>query len=192
MKINWNQDPLCTSVEVDANDRERILLYIQNDAYQNILCSLQLRLDGLIKKDTPVTMEEIYKKVEGWGEICNMKADDEEVELYVSELQNAMHMGDCVRQPCSCIKCDAEVALGINTLEGLGASSAHKILMAYSGDRDMHQAIEYLKAPYRYEDRHQCWKDTDEETYMKHTVSWEIEKKRALTWLLDYKERHGF
>ena len=40
MKIHWHQNPLKSTVEVDDRDKERILLYIQNEYYSDILCDL--------------------------------------------------------------------------------------------------------------------------------------------------------
>lgn len=193
MKINWHQNPLRTTVEVDDRDKQMILLGIQNEEYVEILCSLDLWMKGKIKKDTPPTMEDIQKQISRWGEICNMGIDHEDVQLYVSDLQYS-HGGDCTCWPCTCSKCRAESFIGIDTIKGLGKHEASNIMGAFGekGDRTIDEALEVLKAPYNYENRDPAWDKYPREEYEKHIPRWEAERKKAIDWLQKYKEEHGF
>jgi hypothetical protein len=191
MKINWNPNPLATTVELDNNDKRRILLYIQSERYESILCGLDLWLEGKINKDTPATIEEIHKRVSKWGDICNMEIDHPCVQELVEELQG-IHIGDCTCHAASCMKCHAESALGIDTIKGLGQHQANKIMNAFNKGSSIEEAIENLRKPYLYEDRHPAWEKYSREDYEKHFTRWQAEKDVAITWLLRYKEEHGF
>jgi hypothetical protein len=191
MKINWNPNPLATTVDVDDNDKKRILLYIQSERYENILCGLDLWLDGEIDKDTPITIEEIRTKVSRWSQICDMETDHKFVQEMVEELQR-VHVGDCTCFAMSCIKCHAEAALGIDTIKGLGKHQAHKIMGAFTNGKNIDEAIQHLRKPYRYEDRHSSWEKYSREDYERHTPRWQAENDAAIAWLQRYREEHGF
>lgn len=94
MKINWNQNPLKTTIELDDRDRTMILLFIQNEEYSEILCSLDNWLDNKTKKDVQITIEEIHDEIQKWREICNMTILHEDVKAYEDYLQMS-HGGDC-------------------------------------------------------------------------------------------------
>jgi hypothetical protein len=193
MKINWHQNPLKTTVDLDESDKQKLLLCIQNEEYSNILCELDLCLAGKIKKEVEPTIEEIHNQISKWGEICNMKTDDEEVQYLVDALQYS-HGGDCTCWPASCEKCHAEEALGIDTIKGLGKHPANKIMNAFGekGDRTIDEAIESLEKPYEYEARHKSWEKYSREDYEKNFPRWQAEKDAAIVWLRKYKEEHGF
>ena len=193
MKIHWNENPLKTEVEVNDNDRERILLYVQNEHYSEILCGLDLWLKGKIRHGELISIEKIRNAVSGWGEICNMTTESEYVTEYVDQLKYA-HVGDCTCLPTSCMKCMAEEALGIDTIAGLGKHSAHKIQNAFGGfgdlpSRSIDEAIEILQTKPEYK-KPDNWPDSV--GYEKHISRWEAERKSALDWLVNYKKKHGF
>jgi len=190
MKINWHQNPFHTTVEIDDRDKQMILLAHQNEEYSNILCELNLRFEDKIKKDQPLTMEEIQKEVAKWGDICNMEVDSEDIQYYVSYL-NTEHMGDCTCVPCSCARCQVEDMLGINTIKGLGKHSANKVQGAYGrdGNKTIDEAIASLEKKPEYK-KPDTWPDSV--GYDIHIPRWEKEREAALTWLRKYKEEHRF
>lgn len=190
MKINWHPNPFRTSVEIDDRDKQMILLAIQNEEYVDILCSLDLWMEGKIKKDTPPTMEDIQKQTSRWGEICNMTVDSEEVRYYVSYLDTE-HMGDCTCVPCSCVRCHVEEMLNINTIKGLGKHQAHKVLGAFGrdGTNTIDEAIESLEQNPEYK-KPDSWPDSI--GYDVHIPRWEKERESALKWLKAYKKEHNF
>jgi len=190
MKIHWNENPLRSTVEIDDSDKEQILLYIQNEYYMDILCELDLWLEQKIKKDDEPTLEKVHEKIRGWGEICNMTVDHEEVKAYEDYLQMS-HGGDCTCFPGACVKCHAEDALGISTIEGLGKHSAHKIMGSFGENGTIDEAITILEQKPSYE-KTEVWKGFTQEEYEKHIPRWESEREVALKWLKAYKEKHGF
>lgn len=192
MKINWHQNPFFTKIELDEQDKKNLLNAYKVEQYENLLCGLQLHLDGTIKKDQPITIDIVKKEVDKWGNICNLEVDSEDF-AHVLSFVNDIHMGDCTCVPCSCSRCYAEDLLGISTLP-IGKHMAHKIDGAFGkyGTKSIETAIETLSSPYTYEERHECYKNYSEDSYMALTVRWNKEREAAAEWLKGYKEEHGF
>jgi hypothetical protein len=191
MKIIWNENPLKTVIEIDERDKERILLFIQNEAYIDILCNLDNAMNGRYSKQEPLTdLEKIKSKIEKWEEICNMTIDCEEIQIIESDLKGS-HGGDCTCWPISCMKCYAESALGIDTLKGLGKHEAHAIMGAFGENRTIDDALRHLYKPTE-RTKLESWAKFSQEDYEKHIPRWEAERERALIWLKNYKEEHGF
>jgi hypothetical protein len=191
MKINWHQNPLLTTVDVDERDRQRICMYLQNEDYVEILCDLSLTLEEHINKNKPpLSNKDILRRVSAWARICDMDEDDSRVAALVSELQYS-HMGDCTCVAASCMKCWAETALGISTLEGLGKHEAAKIqgVFGSGGNVTIDEAIEKLSAPQSYV-KPTTWPDSV--GYEEHIPRWDRERVRAVNWLTQYKKDHGF
>ena len=189
MKIIWNQNPLCTVVELNDNDREVLVRYVQNEYYSDILANIEMGIsDGKI-----TSLDEVYMQAKKWEEICNLNADCEMVKTFEEELKNE-HIGDCTCVPCSCLKCHAEYAIGVNTLKGLGNHEASAIQSAFgdSNEKTLEEAIEFLQKEIRYEDRHPSWEKYSREDYEKHIPHWEQQRRNALEWMIKYKLEHGF
>lgn len=192
MKINWHQNPFLTTVELDEHDKITLLKAYQAEAYENILCELDLWIDGKIQQDDPPTLKTVGEKISKWGEICNLEVDSEEIQELIEYL-NYSHMGDCTCVPCSCMRCHVEDMLGVNTIEGLGKHSAYKVQGAFGKDstRTIDEAIESLETPKEYV-KGDAWKNYSQEDYEKHIPRWEKEREVAAKWLRNYKERYGF
>lgn len=192
MKINWNQNPFFTTIEIDDRDKEMILKSIQAEAYEDMLCDLDLWISGDIKTDIPVTIEMVAEKVSGWGKICNLTVESEQIQGYIDELKYP-HCGDCICVPCSCMRCHVEVMLGVNTIEGLGKHSARKVEGAFGkdGKRTIDEAITILETPQEHI-KGASWKNISQEDFEKHIPRWEKEREAAADWLRDYKQKHGF
>lgn len=190
MKINWNQNPFYTKVEIDDRDKQMILLAYQNEEYTNILCSLDMELNGKFNRPALSDLEEIKKQTGKWGDICNLTVDSEEVQCYISYLDTE-HMGDCTCVPCSCIRCHVEYMLGIDTIKGLGKHEANKVQGAYGkdGNKTIDEAIAYLEKVPDYK-KPDTWPDSV--GWDVHIPRWERERESALKWLKAYKEEHGF
>lgn len=186
MHINWNKNPLYTTINVDDHDRKMILNYIQQEEYTNILCGLDLD----IKSGHITSLEEAHKEIVKWGDICNLTIESEEVQAYVEDLQHN-HVGDCTCFATSCFKCMAEEAIGVNTIAGLGKHEANKIMGAFGKDNEntIDEAIRILEEPSDYV-KPDTWPDSA--GWDSHVPRWKSEKKNAVKWLKAYKERHGF
>ena len=94
MKINWNPNPFLTTLELDDSDKHRILLSCQNEAYTDLLCDLDNKLNGRYGRPALTDLEAIKKQVDEWRDICNLEIDTESVQRYI-EFANYIHMGDC-------------------------------------------------------------------------------------------------
>lgn len=190
MKINWHQNPFLTTVELDERDKERILIAYQNEEYTNILCDLNLDLNGKYNRPALTDLEVIKEKVGKWGEICDLKVESEEIQDYIGYL-NTTHMGDCTCVPCSCMRCFVEDMLGINTISGLGKHQANKVQGAFGkdGNRTIDEAIAALEKEPEYK-KPDTWPDSV--GYEIHIPRWESERKTAIVWLKKYKEEYGF
>lgn len=194
MYINWKENPLETTVDVDDRDRQMLLLVHQNNRYLDILIGIDIKLSFKYTSDKSKesVVEQVLKRLEPWCDVCDLEPDCDAVEALVSDLQHT-HMGDCVCFPAGCIKCYAEEALGIDTIEGLGKHQASKIFHAFdkttSGSID--EAIEILRQPTVYtEEYDKIW--SSQKAFEKHIPRWETERSEALEWLQTYKQTHGF
>lgn len=190
MKINWQQNPFRTTVELDERDKQMILVSYQNDQYSDILCDLNMRLKGDFS-DPPLTdIEEIKKIADKWAEICNLEVDSPLIADCISYIDD-QHMGDCTCVPCSCIRCWVESWLGIDTLKGLGKHQAAKVLGAFGkdGNKTIDEAIASLEKVPEYK-KSDTW--PDQVGYDVHIPRWERERESAIKWLKAYKEEHEF
>lgn len=193
MKIEWAENPLETKVFLDDRDRQMLLLSVQNDEYCDILCGIDLWLNGQIEKENIPTIDKIHNRIKLWGDICNLEVDCEEVKYLEDSLQYS-HVGDCTCVPASCEKCRAEHALGIDTIKGLGKHPGAKLQGLFGGygdkpRRTIDEVLEELSKPCEYK-KPDNW--PDKVGYEKHIPRWENEKKHAYEWLKKYKEDKGF
>lgn len=190
MIINWNQNPFKTKVEIDDRDKHMILLAHQNEEYTNILVSLDFGITGKYKSQKFETIDEVAKEIKEWEYICNLTAESEDIQAYFDYLDTE-HMGDCTCVPCSCIRCQVEYMLGINTIAGLGKHSAGKVYGAFgkNGDKTLDEVIAILEADKEYI-KPDTW--PDKVGWDVHIPRWESERKSAVEWLKKYKEEHNF
>lgn len=186
MKIIWNPNPLCTTVDVDDVDRERMCMFLQNEAYTNLLCDITFELEN--KDKPPLSHEEILRRASKWRKICDMDETHSEIQALVTELQYS-HGGDCTCWAASCMKCFAETALGINTIKGLGKHEASKIMDVFEHGATIDDALAALDADKDYIKPDTWPASVGWEEYIPR---WEAERVRAHAWLLNYKEEHNF
>lgn len=168
MKINWNENPAKTTIELDSEDKEIMLISYKCEEYEMLLAA---------------------NRNDGWEDICNLTVDSPEFQS-VLEWITYEHMGDCTCVPCSCLRCQAEDLLGISTLPPLGKHSTAMIFGLNEPNID--SAIQKLGEPYTYQTRHKAYKDYTEEDYNKLLVRWNKEREQAQQWLMTYKEDHRF
>lgn len=190
MKINWNQNPFLTTVELDQRDKEMLLSAYQKEEYENILCDLDLHMKGSIKKDIPVTVELVHSKISQWGEICNISVESDEI-LNLIKAVDYPHCGDCICLPCSCLRCQVEEMLGIDTIKNLGKHPASKIYSTFNKEsvKTIDDAIFDLEKEIAYK-KPDKWPEAV--GYEVHIPRWEAERKSAVEWLKAYKQEHRF
>lgn len=190
MNIIWNQNPFRTEIKLDERDKHMILLAHQNEEYTQLLCSLNLDLNGKYVSTALTDLEEIKRITGKWEDICNLTVDSENIQCHISSLE-IEHLGDCTCFPCSCIRCQVEDMLGINTIKGLGKHSARKVMNAFGkdGNATIDEAIACLEKVPSYE-KPETWPDAV--GYSTHIPRWETEREAAVKWLKNYKIEHGF
>jgi hypothetical protein len=194
MKIHWNQNPFKTKIEIDSRDLELLLRRHQSEEYADILCELDLRLQGKIGGEALTDPKNILEKISSWSAIYDLSIDSKEIQNYVEWLDDE-HCGDCVCLPCSCVRCEVEDMLGVNTLEGLGKHEALKVLRAFEKVETIDEAINslerLLEQPFT-SNKPDLWKMFSQKEYEKHIARWKAETVNALKWLKIYKIKHEF
>jgi hypothetical protein len=131
----------------------------------------------LDEKEKEEFKEKIKNDLNEYGE----QYREELYEEYVKEIEEGEHDGDCVCSPMSCLKCNAESLLSINTIKGLSKYSAAIISTVFRHDKD---AIEELRVKFSKE--HKEFK----EWWIPHIDRWNKEREEAIEWLLAYKKEH--
>lgn len=191
MNIIWKENPLRSIVEVDERDIERIRVAARSsELYDFIFLAQMYTVEGSKhykpEKALKLIQEFDYKDIE--------KNINEEVERYIQDLKD-IHIGDCTCVPCTCNKCLAEDAIGINTIEGLGKHAANYISSAFYQEgaeyKSIDQALEYLKY-YEVEafESNKVWQNGKftKEYYDSWIPKWKADAASAYKWLLNYKE----
>lgn len=189
MKINWNPNPFLTSVELDENDKEHLLVAIQADDYVSLLC----KIDEKLKSNEYSNMKEVQKDISKWMDICNMTQESDEFKRHLLYLDET-HGGDCTCFAATCFRCLVEEVLGIDTKEKCGKHEFHNVMNAFYSKpneqpRTLDEAISLLEKEHEYV-KPDNW--PDKISYEYHIPRWEQERKNALLWLKKYKENHSF
>ena len=198
MKIIWAENPLNTRVELDERDLLLLKEKLKSEYLENRLVSVNFELDTkLLSRNEHKTPEEHITTALRVLDIDYLLNDtkhnnksfdewlDESVVFYVQSLLDP-HCGDCTCVPCSCLKCHVEDMFGINTIKGLGKHPATKVNTAFSATRDIDEAIRWLST---YQPKHNDPKWVYEQWVM-HVPRWVEEGKRALMWLVAYRDEH--
>lgn len=211
MKINYNKNPLCTTIELTEHEKEVFKLKIRIKELEEMIFTGHWTLkhhdwwnktiakDG---KDKPVrslqdTMNEAMDELDPnyifGDEDGKSKFDkrvDELFDYFMADLESS-HMGDCVCFACSCSKCHAEELLGVNTIKGLGKHSAHKIDSAFGpkNEKSLDEVLEHLQNynPTPPQDM-TAWDKVG--GWAQHLPRWKDEARKAYDWLLAYKNEH--
>jgi hypothetical protein len=177
MKINWNQNPLKTSIELDEFEKTVFKHKVEIEELRNTI----YHAIYLLKKD-PGNVDKVRELLE--------HAEPINVELLLDALAD-IHCGDCICVPCACGKCLAEAYLGITTIDGLGKHEATKIKTAFSEGRDIHQAIEWLKVFDPTDPKPgTTWRDKHPDLWDSAVPRWKEEAKIAAKWLAEYKYKY--
>lgn len=178
MKIEWNENPLCTKVHLDEQSLEFIKIAVRQDAAYSALIRLSIKFEEYNFGDA----KEILKKFFDRDDADNYH---EEIETYKLALLED-HDGDCICVPMSCHKCRAEEMLGLSTIEGLRKHPANYINNAFQDGRNIDQALDYLKNYKAKADERM--KEIYPDTWQEWEMSWEKDAQRAYKWLSRYKE----
>lgn len=205
MKIIWAMNPLKTVVELDDADKRYLRERIKTELLEDRITSASLTLDPkhqawLAERGHGLTSEQVLDAARGHLDLAYLfdaergpdgQTFDEYLDLrlarYVAGLAED-HEGDCVCVPCSCMKCHAESLIGINTIAGLGKHSASKIGHAFRGGASIDQAVQRLVTYRPIWEPGRGW--NSREDFERHVPRWIEEGKRALEWLVAYRDEH--
>ena len=206
MKINWHPNPLKTTVELDEQEKRILWLKIKVEELEERIVAAEVELDSKhwewrakhlgkqlsLEEVIEAARRELRYSFTVEGEERNGRNFDDRVDEilgYYLEALMGEHEGDCTCLPCTCTKCCAENALGIDTIEGLGKHPGSKIAGAFmprvkgGPERTLDEAIEHLKN-YKPVNTSPNWPDAD---FQAHVPRWLKEAKHAYEWLLNYK-----
>lgn len=191
MKINWNKNPLHTTIDLDENEKKELWYKIKIELMDERLFSAHFHLEEGKYFDLQRARQEVnpdYYCTDDEKSPLDKRCD-EMLEYYLADLQD-VHVGDCTCVACSCGKCHAESLLNIDTIKGLGKHSACKVDGAFGKDNEksIDEAIASLAnyVPVRSE----AWLKYPEEDFYRHVPRWKEESKVAHDWLVQYKKEH--
>ncbi len=186
MEISWHQNPLRTTIMLTDQEKELFRLKV-------IVAELEENVGSAAFHLATTGCEKAYydpeKALRYLGYAQEVNVGDREYGLYLSELVQGVHIGDCTCFPASCAKCHAEYILGFSTISGLGKHAAHKIYGSFSIDGvNIHDVIRRLE---EYEPvRSGAWLNMPEERFTQHLPRWKAEAQSAVTWLKAYRDEH--
>lgn len=192
MKINYNKNPLYTTISLDEHEKKELWYQIKLEDFENRLFNAYFYLN----KDKFFDIEKAKREVDPDYYCTDEKSPidkrcDELLQHYLDELQSN-HIGDCICVPCSCSKCHVESLLHIDTIQGLGKHAAHKINEAFgkNNEKTIDEALDYLKNydPTPLDPESESWKKMG--GYEQYMPRWKQEAKVAYEWLLSYRDKH--
>lgn len=195
MKITYNENPLLTTVELDAQDREIFWLKLKVDelggrlfgVHFSLTCEPHVDLEEAKRKADPK-----YYYDEGDGEKTAIdKRVDRLLESFTEELLGS-HCGDCTSVACSCIKCIAEDILGIDTVKHFHGRVLHLIGGAFGKGRSIGEALDYLENHKIDRQKPESWRNSTQEEYERHIPGWEEKQRKAYEGLRQYAKEHAF
>lgn len=191
MKINWNENPLMTTVDLDEADKKRLWYETAIEQLQWTISHVEFSLTEGKWFDLDRARKEVsddYYWYEGERENSPFYNRINELVGYFVEALQGPHVGDCTCVAASCDKCHAEELLGINTIEGLGKHQAVKIHSAFGEYmrpwkriRNITEVIDYLDN-YDPADSPPDWAGWET-----HADRWISEAREASEWLKQYK-----
>lgn len=190
MKINWNKNPLHTTIDLDEHEKKELWYRIKIEEMEERLYGAHFSLQEGKYFDLERARSEVNADFYCTDDKSPLdKRCDEMLSYYLDELQ-AVHAGDCTCVPCSCSKCHAESLLNIDTIKGLGKHSAYKIDSAFGKDNEK-TLDEALQSLANYQPvRSESWLKYPQEEFDKHIPRWTQEAQAAHTWLKQYKDEH--
>jgi len=193
MKIIWDENPLCTKIELNEFESKELWYKIKIGQMEDLLFHAHFHLGNSIweKQDLDRVAEAVDPKyyLANDKEKTKLEKRVDELHSHFIEALQETHVGDCTCVPCTCSKCWAESLIGTDTIKGLRKHEAYKIQTAFGEthehdfkrQRNIDQAIEYLE---NYDPK-ATWKGSED-----HIDRWRSEAKNACRWLKNYKKEH--
>ena len=117
MKITYHQNPLWTTVELDDHEKKELWYKIKIAEMEDLAFGAYFHLNEGDKHYDP---KEARKELdpEYWCTDEKSKLDERVDTLHAAYLNELMtsHGGDCTCFACSCMKCQSESIVGIDTI----------------------------------------------------------------------------
>lgn len=206
MEIIYQHNPLLNKVILNETEKKLLFWKIVLSEFEDIVWTLKFRLESYLDNrldPDQITYEPIkqytkeflanpirktYEKIDTLAEeMIKIEYNEEKIKYFVDALQE-MHDGDCISQPCSCLKCHAESMLDIESMPncpcdiGLGLVYAFQTKDEFVGDKKtIDEAIDFLtnRDYTEYE---------AQEFYKPHVDRWIERDKKAKEYLIYYKK----
>jgi hypothetical protein len=141
MKIAYGENPLAAVVELDAHDVEELRLKIMIDELEGRIYGANACLtpgDDFSAEDAVETLNVAGLDDAKFGAWIDSRLG------YCLKALRGPHNGDCVCEPNSCLKCQTEAMLCIDTIAGLGKFAAWQIAKAFKEAKSRGDAMELL------------------------------------------------
>ena len=206
MKIIYQHNPLLNKVILNDTEKKLLFWKIVQSEFEDVIWSLKFRLEsyldnkldpiqighGPLKKYTEEFLADpirkTYEKLNTLAEeMIRIEYDENKIKYFIEALQG-MHDGDCISQPCSCLKCHAEDMLDITSMPnypgdiGLGLVYAFQTKDEFIGNKKtIDEAIDFLN------NRDYTEYET-QEFYKPHVHRWIERDKKAQEYLIYYKK----
>lgn len=206
MEIIYKHNPLLNKVILNDTEKKLLFWKIVLSEFEDEIWSLKFRLESYL--DNKLDPDEIgheplkeytkefladpirktYEKIDTIAEgMIKIEYDESKIKYFIDALQE-MHDGDCISQPCSCLKCHAESMLDIESMPnypggiGLALVYAFQTKDEFVGDKKtIDDAIDYLS-------NRDYTEYENQEFYKSHVVRWKERDKKAYEYLLYYKQ----
>lgn len=201
MKIIYHENPLRTVVELNEHDRQVLWLKIKIEELKDKLFNVHFHLtEGEyfnIASAQYSSNPDNYIQEDNQEKVALDKRVDSIFKIYVQELAG-WHSGDCTCVACSCMKCHAEEALGVDTLKPFpGKHVLVKVDGAFCSYengkkqiRSLSEALVHLRDRKIPRQKPDTWNKTSQEEYEKHIPRWEKEQALAYEYLKNYANEH--
>lgn len=177
MNIVWNENPLKSVIELTEEDKKVFLLKLRLFKLKGNIIAAYMELT----RQAPNIKLAIHHLH------FNDNYTDDDFKIYFDSLSEE-HLGDCVCQPCSCLKCFVEELLEIDTLgPGFTKNIGNHISSAFEKDRNLDDAIDYLKNYSPEKNLGEAWNGKDASPYFER---WSREAALAYDYLVKYKAEH--
>lgn len=135
MNIVYNENPLCTRVELDVHESKNFWNLIKMAEMEELLFDAHFHMQDESWYDMAAARKAVdpdYYIAEDDNQASKL---DQRVKTlydwYLAELLSS-HGGDCTCFPCGCPKCHAENMLGIKTTPGMGKHMGHRVYYLFN------------------------------------------------------------
>jgi hypothetical protein len=169
VEIIYKHNPLLNKVILNDTEKKLLFWKVVQSEFEDVIWSLKFRLESYLDNKLDPTqigheplkkyteefladpIRKTYEKLDSLAEeMIKIEYDENKIKYFIDALQE-MHDGDCISQPCSCLKCHAEDMLDITSMPnypggiGLGLVYAFQTKDEFIGNKKtIDEAIDFL------------------------------------------------